>query len=113
MVEHLCDVVPLLDVPVQHAADEIDALGADGEGHPEVAVHDLIDAVERVLLVDDGVQQDAQCPDILFLATVRLARQDFRSCVVCEEALVSASCHTEYGAKAYQSCPQRRQMGHS
>lgn len=55
MVQDLVDVVPVLDVPVEHAADEVDAFVADGERHPQISIHDLIDAVEWVLLVDDGV----------------------------------------------------------
>jgi len=36
-------------------------------------VHDLVDGVERVLLVDDGVEQDAESPDVLFLAAIGVA----------------------------------------
>jgi hypothetical protein len=82
MVQDLVDVVPVLDVPVEHAADEVDALVADGERHPQISIHDLVDAVEWVLLVDDGVEQDAQSPDILLFAAVWLACQDLRGRIV-------------------------------
>lgn len=55
MVEHLVDVVALGDITFQHAADEIDTLLAEYKGDAEVAVHNLVDAVKRVLLVDNGV----------------------------------------------------------
>jgi hypothetical protein len=45
-------------------------------------VHDLVDAVEGVLLVDDGVEQNAQRPDVLLFTAVWLACEDFRRGVV-------------------------------
>lgn len=45
-------------------------------------VEDLVDVVEGVLLVDDRVQQDAEGPDILFLAAVGLALEDFGGSVI-------------------------------
>jgi hypothetical protein len=46
-------------------------------------VHDLVDGVEWVFLVDDGVDQDAESPDVLLLPTIRVAREDLRRSVVC------------------------------
>jgi hypothetical protein len=46
-------------------------------------VHDLVNAVEWVLLVDDGVEENAEGPNVLLLSTVRLAGKDFGSGVIC------------------------------
>jgi hypothetical protein len=36
----------------------MDAILAHDIGDSEVAIHDLVDAVEWVLFVDDGIEQD-------------------------------------------------------
>ena len=46
-------------------------------------VEDLVDAVEGILLVDECVEQDAERPDVLLLALVALALQDFGSGIIC------------------------------
>ena len=83
MLENLADRDPLLHVAVQHEPHEIDALLAHDPGDTEVVVHDLVDGVEGVFLVDDGVDQDAESPDVLLLPTIRVAREDLRRSVVC------------------------------
>jgi hypothetical protein len=55
VIQHLFYGIPLSNVSVQHTADQIDAVLADYEGDTEVSVHDLVNTIERVLLVDDGV----------------------------------------------------------
>lgn len=82
MVEHLVDVVALGDITFQHAADEIDTLLAEYKGDAEVAVHNLVDAVKRVLLVDNGVQEDTQSPDVLFCPTIWLSSKNFGSGII-------------------------------
>jgi hypothetical protein len=82
MRQHLINRVPLRDIAIQHHPDEVDALVANRVRHAQVAVHDLVDAVERVLLIDDGVQQNAQGPDVLLLPAVGLAGEDFGGGVV-------------------------------
>lgn len=82
MLNDLLYRVPRLAVAVQHAAYEIDAVVAHDEGDPQVAVHDLVDAVERVLLVYNRVQQDAQGPDVLLFAAVWFPGQDFWCSVI-------------------------------
>ncbi len=82
MRQHPLNRQPLLHIPIEHPADQVDALVADGVRHAQVAVHDLVDGVEGVLLVDDGVQQDAQRPDVLLLAAVGPAREDFGGGVI-------------------------------
>lgn len=83
MLQDLVDVISLLDVAIQHAADEVDTLVTDCVRHTQVAIHDFINAVERVLLVDDGVEQDAESPYVLLFAIIRFAGKDFRCGVVC------------------------------
>lgn len=52
---HLLYSITLHNVPVQHAADQVDALLANDKRDTQVSVHNLIDTVERVLFVNDGV----------------------------------------------------------
>ena len=49
-------------------------------------VEDLVDAVKGVLLVDERVEEDAEGPDVLLLAAVRLALQDLGGRVVWTDA---------------------------
>ena len=56
MLKDLVDIVPLRKVTIQHAANEIDALLTDGVRYSKVAIHNLVNAVEWVLLIDDGVE---------------------------------------------------------
>lgn len=83
MLQNLVDIVSLLDVAIQHAPDEVDTLVADRVRHTQVAIHDLIDTVERVFLVDDGIEQDAESPYVLLFAIIRFAGKDFWCGVVC------------------------------
>lgn len=73
MLQNLNDVEPLRHIAVEHVADEIDAVLTDSVRHAQVAIHYLVDAVKGVLLVDDGIQENAQCPYVLLLAVVGLA----------------------------------------
>lgn len=59
MLQHLLDANPGLDVPVKHQPDQIDTIFAHHIRNSEVAVHYLVDAVERILLVYDSVEKDA------------------------------------------------------
>lgn len=82
MLQHLVDIKALGNIAVQHAADEINALFTKNEGYSKIAIHDLVDAVEWVLLVDDCVKEDAQRPYVLFFAAVWLSGKDFRGSVI-------------------------------
>jgi 5-methylcytosine-specific restriction endonuclease McrBC regulatory subunit McrC len=82
MRQNLININPLVHIAIQHLADQINALVANRVRHAQVAVHDLVDAVEGVLLVDDGVQQDAQGPDVLLFAAVGLTCEDFGGGVI-------------------------------
>lgn len=59
MLEYGLDTNPAVDVAVEHFPDQVDTVLAHDVGDAEVVVHDLVDGVEGVLLVDDGVEQDA------------------------------------------------------
>ncbi len=63
----------LIDIAVQHRLDELDARLAHDPGYAEFVVENFVDAVEGVFFVDEGVEQDAQGPDVLLLATVGFA----------------------------------------
>lgn len=71
MLYDLSDGQPLIDITVQHLTDQVDAVLRERDKRdPERMVQDLVDVVERVLLVDDRVQENPKRPDILLLASV-------------------------------------------
>jgi hypothetical protein len=82
MLENLVDVVSLRQIPVKHLADKVDALVADRVRYPQVAIHDLVDAVEGILLVYNSIEENAEGPHILLLASVWLSGKNFGGCVV-------------------------------
>jgi hypothetical protein len=82
MLQHLRNADALIDVAVQHSPHQIDARLAHDVRYAQVVVHDLVDAVERVFLVDNCVQQDAQRPHVLFFSAVGFAGENFGSGVV-------------------------------
>ena len=85
MPHNLRDTQSAIDIPIQHALDQIDAVLAHDPRDPELMVHDLVDAVKGVFLVDEGIEQDAEGPDVLFFAAVGAALEDFGGGVVCWE----------------------------
>jgi hypothetical protein len=89
VIQHLANRNPLIDIPIQHQPNQIDALFAHDIRHAQVVIHNLIDTVEGVLFVDDSVEQDAKSPDVLLLAAVGLAGEDFRGSVICSRMSVS------------------------
>lgn len=82
VLNHLRDIETLRNIAIKHATNQIDALVAHGEWNAQVAVHDLVDAVKRVLLVDDCIEKDAKCPDILLLSAIRLTSQNLRCRII-------------------------------
>jgi hypothetical protein len=82
MFQHLTDSNALINVTVEHQPDQINRRIAHDVGNAQVVIHDLVDTVKGVLLVDDGVKEDAESPYVLLLAAVRLAGEDFGSCVI-------------------------------
>lgn len=82
MREHLVDVVPLGHVPIKHAANKVDAFFAHDERDAQIAIHNLVDTVKGVLLVDDGVEEDTQGPYVLLSTTIRFASQDLGRSII-------------------------------
>lgn len=74
MSEHFSNGESVVNVAIEHRADEVNAIFRERkEGNAEGVVKDLIDVVERVLFVDNGVKKNAESPDVLFLASIRSA----------------------------------------
>lgn len=73
MIQHLLDSSSRAHVPIQHLPYKIDARLAHHIWDPQIAIHDLIDTVEWVFLVDDSVKEDTEGPDILLFAVVGFA----------------------------------------
>lgn len=82
MLQHLANRDALLHVPIQHQSDEINAFVAHDVRHSQIVIHNLVDAVEWVLLIDNGVKEDAQRPYILLLAAIWLASEYFRRSII-------------------------------
>jgi hypothetical protein len=83
VLHHFLDRNSGLHISIQHRAYQIDTVFAHDIWNAQIAVHDLVDAVEWILLVDDGVQQDTECPYVLLFAAVRLAGENFGGGVIC------------------------------
>ena len=71
MLLDLRDGEPLLHITIQHRLYELYRRLRHDPRDPELMVQDLVDAVEGVFLVDEGVEEDSQRPDVLFFASVR------------------------------------------
>lgn len=83
MLKHLGNGQPVINIAIEHRADKINAIFREGEeGDPEGVVENLVNIIERVLLVDDRVEEDTQGPDVLFFAAVRSALEDFGRSVI-------------------------------
>lgn len=83
VVQNLVDVVALFHVAIKHMADKINALVTNRVRYTQVAVHDLVNAVEGILLVYNRVEKNAQCPYVLLLSAIWLSSKHFGSGVVC------------------------------
>jgi hypothetical protein len=55
MLQDLTDRDPLFDIAIEHHAYQINALLTHDPGDAQIVVHNLVDTIERILLVDDGV----------------------------------------------------------
>lgn len=74
MFKYFSNCKSVINITIEHRADEVDAIFRERkEGDSEGVVKDLINIVERVLLIDNGIEENAQSPDVLFLATIRSA----------------------------------------
>lgn len=100
------DIDTAANVPIQHGAHEIDAVVAQDVRDAQVPIHNLVNAVKGILLVDDGIEEDTEGPDILFLATVWLASKHLGSCIICR---ASADISETVKSVTYQWSPRKRQ----
>lgn len=55
MIQYFLDSNPGIDVSIKQCAYQLDAIFAHYIRNAEVTVHDFVNAVEWVLLVDDSV----------------------------------------------------------
>ena len=76
-VPDLADRQPPIDIPVQHLLDQLDIRGRHDPRNAQLVIQDLVDAVKGVFFVDERVEEDAEGPDVLFLAAVGFALEDF------------------------------------
>lgn len=81
------NINPPLHITIQHLSNQINAILAHNIRYPQIMVHNLVNTVERVLFVHDGIQEDAQSPNILLLSSVRVAAKDFGGGVVYDGSL--------------------------
>jgi hypothetical protein len=111
MLQHGLDPNPPLDVAIQHFANQINAVLAENVRHPKVVVHDLVDAIEGILLVDDGVEEDAQSPDVLFFAAIGEAAEDFGGGVIWKRASVYSGREVRRDEKSVPIVPTKTSNG--
>src|SRR5215470_9847336 len=62
MFQHLTNRDSLIDIAVEHQPYKIDAGFTHDVRYAQVVIHDLVDAVEGIFLVEDSVEQDSQSP---------------------------------------------------
>lgn len=82
MIYNAFDVDSRVDIAIKHFADQVNAIFAHYIRNAELAVHNLVNAVEWILFVDDGIEENTKCPYILFLTTIRFASKDFGSSII-------------------------------
>lgn len=74
MFKHFSNGESVVNIAIEHFADEVDAIFRERkEGDSERMVKNLVNVVEGVLFVDNGVKEDSQSPDVLLLASIRPA----------------------------------------
>lgn len=83
MIHHFANSQAVVNVSIEHLSNKVDALFRERQVRdPKGMVQNLVNIVERVFLVDDRVEKDAQGPDILLLAPVRLTLQNLGCSIV-------------------------------
>ena len=55
MIQDLSNIVSFFNIAIEHTANQIDTVFAGDERDTQVTVHNLVDAVEGIFFVDDGV----------------------------------------------------------
>lgn len=73
MFQHLADGDSLIDVAIEHQSHKIDTGVAHNIRDSEIVIHNLVDGVEGIFFVDDGVEKNTKSPDVLFFTSVGLA----------------------------------------
>ena len=82
MLQNLGDGDAPLDIAIEHQPNQVKILLRHDVWYSQVVVHDLIDAIEGILLVHDGVEEDTEGPDVLFFAAVCLTGKHFWGSVI-------------------------------
>ena len=82
MLHDLSDGISLINFAVQHRFDEINGILAHDPRDAKLVIYDLVNAVERIFFVDEGVEQDPEGPDILLFAAVRDSTQYLRCGII-------------------------------
>ena len=112
MIQYGLDADTPVHVAVEHLPDQVDTVFAHHIRHAEVVIHDLVNRVERILLVDNGVEQNPKSPDVLLFAAVWGTTENLRCSVICDYVL--ASVHASMPPlRAYQWCQRKHQMARS
>jgi hypothetical protein len=82
--ENFGDRDPFINISIEHLADQIYAtFGKRQEGYSKWVIQNFVDIIERILFVDDSVEQNAKSPHVLFFAPVCFALKDLGCGVVC------------------------------
>lgn len=71
MLHNALDGNPAIHLAIEHRSDKVNAILAHHIRYSKISVHDFVDAVERVFLVDDGVKENTERPDVLLFAAIR------------------------------------------
>ncbi len=82
MILNSANVQSFLNITIQHRLYQLDRRLGHDPGDAEFVVEDLVDAVEGVFFVDEGVEEDSEGPDVLFFAAVGFPLEDFGGGVV-------------------------------
>jgi hypothetical protein len=83
MLNNLCNRQSLIHIPIQHFLDQINAVFRERhKGYPQRVIQDLVDVVEGIFFINDGVKEDSKSPDVLFLTAIRFALEDFRRSII-------------------------------
>ena len=86
--QNLGDGVTLIHFAVEHRLDQIDRRLAHDPGNAQLVVHDLVDTVKGILLVDERVEKDPESPDVLLPPTIGFALQHLGRCIICMTAIL-------------------------
>lgn len=74
---------PFIHVPIEHFANQIDTVLRERQKrYPQWMVHDFVDIIKGVFLIDHRVQKNSKSPDVLLFTSVWSALKNFRSGVV-------------------------------